>query len=166
MHQKRKSFFLLVLVLAIFTVGAYFFSDDRKMVYEETEDETEAQSVSAVAMENDFFSDYRIHRDQRRDEAKELYKSVMLDPDRDEEAKQKAEASLQELYRVSSMEDRVEEILIGRDYRDVIFVMEETISLLILDQKSLEEKEKTDLIQFLSVYAGVPAENISVFTID
>jgi len=89
-----------------------------------------------------------------------------LDPARDEEAKQNAESALQELYRISSMEDRVEDILIGRDYHDVIFVMEETISLLILDQPSLEEKEKSDLVHFISVYAGVPSENISVFTID
>lgn len=166
MHQKRKNFFLLLLVLAMFTVGAYFFSEDQKMVYEETEDGSEEQSVSAVVAENDFFSDYRIHRDQRRDEAKELYEAVMLDPDRDEEAKQKAETALQELYRVSSMEDRIEEILIGRNYRDVIFIMEETISLLILNQKGLEEKEKNELIDFVSVYAGIPSENISVFTID
>lgn len=168
MEQKRRSFLILLFVLAVFTVGAAVFSGEDDMVYEPTEEEeaAEEQSVSAAPAESDFFADFRIGREQRRDEEKELYQSVMLDDNRDEEAKKEAEAALTELYRVSSMEDRVEEILIGRNYRDVIFVMEDTISLLILGQRDLDESEKADLIAFVSTYAGIAPESLSVFTID
>ena len=36
MEPKRKSFFLLILALLVFTVGAAFFSDGNDMVYEPT----------------------------------------------------------------------------------------------------------------------------------
>ena len=38
MEHRKKSFFILLLVLAVFTVGAAIFSNDKDMVYEETEE--------------------------------------------------------------------------------------------------------------------------------
>lgn len=166
MGSRKKSFFLLILALVVFTVGAFLFSETDNMVYEETEENEKEQSVSAPIAEIDFFADFRIRREQRRDEAKELYCSVLLDESRSEETKAEAEKSLEKLYRVASMEDQVEDILIGRNYRDVIFVMEDTMSLLIIGQNRLEEGEKADLISFVSAYAGIDSGSISVFTID
>ena len=166
MGSRKKSFFLLIIALIVFTVGAFMFSETDNMVYEETEEKEEEQSVSAPIAEVNFFADFRIRREQRRDEAKELYCSVLLDENRSEERKADAEESLEKLYRVASMEDRVEDILIGRNYRDVIFVMEDTMSLLIIDQNDLGEEEKSDLITFVSAYVGIDPGSLSVFTID
>lgn len=166
MASERKSFFLLIFVLIAFTIGAFLFSENDYMVYDETEEKEKDKSVSASVAEINFFTDFRIHRDRRRDEAKELYCSVLLDENRSEEKRAEAEESLEKLYRVSSMEDRVEDILIGRNYHDVIFVLEDNMSLLIIGQKSLDEEEKENLISFVSTYAGIDAGSLSVFTID
>ena len=72
MGSRKKSFFLLILALVVFTVGAFLFSETDNMVYEETEENEKEQSVSAPIAEIDFFADFRIRREQRRDEAKEL----------------------------------------------------------------------------------------------
>ena len=164
MEQKKRNFFILVLLLAVFTFGAAIFSED-KPVYENTEEE-EKEAVSAViTAEKDFFSDFRLDRDRRRDAERELYESVMLDPTRSEEAKEEAEASLTRLYRLSSLEDRVESILIGRGYEDVIFVAEDTLSLLMIRKDDISADEQTSLIDFVSAYGGIPAESISVFSV-
>ena len=167
MSSRKRSFFLLIFVLVVFAVGTFLFSDTNRMVYEETEEKEEAEtSVSAPIAEIDFFADFRIRREQRRDEAKELYCSVLFDESRSEEKKTEAEESLEKLYRVALMEDRVEDILIGRNYTDAIFVIEDTMSLLILDQSILEEEEIAELISFVSAYTGIDPGSLSVFTID
>ena len=156
MEHKKRNFFILVLLLAVFTFGAAMFSEE-EAVYEDTEEEEEAVSATVVA-QKDFFSDFRLNRDRRRDAEEELYQSIMLDPTRSEEA------SLTLLYRISSLEDRVESILIGRDYNDVIFSVEENMSLLMIRKETIDEKEKASLIDFVSSYGGIPAETISVFS--
>ncbi|MGM9567738.1 MAG: SpoIIIAH-like family protein [Clostridia bacterium] len=173
MEPKRKSFFLLILALLVFTVGAALFSGGNDMVYEpsgeteKTENDGEDQAVSAAAAENrDFFSDFRIGREQRRDEKEELYLRVLEDPARDENARSEAEEGLEQLYRVASMEDQVEEILIGRNYRDAIFVMGENISLLMLNAPDLGEDEKAALSAFVCSYTGVEENRLSVFTVE
>lgn len=174
MEPKRKSFFLLILALFVFTIGAALFSDSNDMVYEPTEETQktekdggeEDKAVSAVAAESkDFFADFRIGREQRRDESEELYLRVLEDPARDETAKAEAESGLQQLYRVSALEDQVEEILIGRNYRDVIFVMGENISLLMLNASELAEEEKTALSSFVCSYTGIEEGRLSIFTV-
>lgn len=166
--DSKKSFFLLLVVLGIFTFGAFFFSDNDDMVYEEkdvSEEDTSPTASSAVE-EKDFFADYRMRRDRHRDEEIEFYEEILKDESRSEDAKREAESALAEIYRKSSLEDRVEAILIGCNYRDVIFAMEDTLSLLMLRRESLEEEEKVKLVDFVSAYAGVSAESISVFTVD
>lgn len=175
--DNKKSFFLLVLVLGLFTLVAFLFSDGNRMVYEEKEKasdgyeenkapEEETQSVSAAVEEVDFFADYRMRRDRHRDEEKEFYESILRDDARSEDAKKEAEAALAEVYRIAALEDQVEAILIGRNYRDVIFSATDTISLLILRQEDLSEEEKASLVSFVSAYGGISAESISVFTVD
>lgn len=165
--DNKKSFFLLLLILGIFTFGAFFFSEGNRMVYEEDLPEKEVSpTVSAAVTEKDFFADYRMRRDRHRDEEKEFYEEILSDDLRSEDAKKEAELSLAKIYRNASLEDRVESILIGCNYRDVIFTMEDTISLLIIRQENLDENEKTELANFVSAYAGISAESISVFTVD
>ncbi|MBQ1251935.1 MAG: SpoIIIAH-like family protein, partial [Firmicutes bacterium] len=106
-----------------------------------------------------------LNRDRRRAAEEELYQSMMLDPTRSDEAKMEAEASLTHVSRTSALEDRVESILIGRDYNDVIFSVEENMSLLMIRKETIDEKEKASLIDFVSSYGGIPAETISVFSV-
>lgn len=174
MESKRKSFFLLILALLVFTVGAALFSGGNDMVYEpsgETEKTEknggdEEQAVSAAAENRDFFADFRIGREQRRDEKEELYLRVLEDPARDENARMEAEEGLKELYRVSALEDQVEEILVGRNYRDVIFVMGENISLLMLKAPEPGEDEKAALSAFVCSYTGIEESRLSVFAVE
>ena len=175
MEPKRKSFFLLILALLVFTVGAAFFSDGNDMVYEPTEkpektednggDEDRAVSAAA-AQSGDFFADFRIGREQRRDEKEELYLRVMEDPSRDEAAKAEAEKGLEELYRTAAAEDQVEDILRGRNYRDAVFVMGENISLLMLAGSNLGEEEKQALSDFICSYTGMEANRLSIFPVE
>lgn len=175
MEPKRKSFFLLILALLVFTVGAAFFSDGNDMVYEpkeETENTEENggdedRAVSAVAVaQGDFFADFRIGREQRRDEKEELYLRVIEDPSRDEAAKTEAESGLEQLYRTAAAEDQVEDILKGRNYRDAVFVMGENISLLMLPGPEISETEKQALSDFICSYTGLEANRLSIFTVE
>lgn len=173
MESKRKNFFILLLVLLIFTVSAALFSDDKDMVYEpreeieETEDvSSEHTAVSAAAAETDFFADFRMNRERRRDEQEEFYCGILEDSARDETAKSEAEDGLKQLYRISAMEDQVEEILVGRNYRDAVFVMGENISLLIMKDTDLSMVEKESLSAFVCSYAGIEVSNLSVFTVE
>ena len=175
MEPKRKSFFLLILALLVFTVGAAVFSDGNDMVYEpkeETEnteengdDEDRAVSAAAAA-QGDFFADFRIGREQRRDEKEELYLRVIEDPSRDEAAKTEAESGLEQLYRTAAVEDQVEDILKGRNYRDAVFVIGENISLLMLPGPEINETEKQALSDFVCSYTGMEANRLSIFTVE
>ena len=163
MEQKKRSFLILILILMVFTVGAALFSEE-KPVYENT-DEEEESVMATLAPKKDFFSDFRLGRDRRRDEEKELYESIIRDESRPEEAKKEAEEALSRFYRIASLEDQVESILIGRNYDDVIFVVEDTISLLMIRKDKIDESEKESLIRFVSSYGGIPADSITVFTV-
>lgn len=192
MEQKSKNFILLLAALACFAVGAALFIGDDDAVYDQTEEtqeqdidnegepgtdpeeaedteDGEEAAVSSSAAGNgdgDFFENYRLQRDKRRDAQVELYREILNDDSRDEEAKASAQATLEKLYRVAAVEDKIEEILIGRNYNDVIFVMEDTVSLLIVKKPSLSEEEKTALTSFVSSYAGIASDSLSVFTVD
>jgi hypothetical protein len=187
MEQRYKNFLLLLAALACFAVGAVLFIGDDDMVYEQTEESEEEdnggngdaveseetkdgdEAVLSSAVENgdtDFFENYRMQRDKRRDAQLELYREILSDDSRDEEAKDSAQIMLENLYQVAAVEDKVEEILIGRNYNDVIFVLEETVSLLIVKKTSLDEEEKAALTSFVSSYAGISADSLSVFTVD
>lgn len=186
MQQKHKNFILLLAALICFTVGAVLFGGDRNMAFDqnddpkgnttettntEQKDDTEetvatAAGASDQSEQNDFFENYRLQRQQRRDAQIELYQSILADDSRDEEAKATAQTALEKLYSVASTEDKVEEILMGRNYKDVIFVMEDSVSLLILKKSSLGQEEEQALASFISSYTGVSADKLSIFTVD
>lgn len=188
MEQRYKNFLLLLAVLACFAVGAALFSGDDDMVYEQTDEtreekagdhekvdtrndrEVEAEedtaAVSAKLGGENFFVNYRMQRDKRRDQQTELYREILKDESRDEEAKAAAQAALEKFYHVAAAEDKVEEVLIGRNYSDVIFVMEDTVSLLIIKKQNLNEEEKTALASFVSAYAGIALDSLSVFNVE
>ena len=189
MEQRYKNFLLLLDALACFAVGAALFIGDDDMVYEQTEEtqeekdnnggdtvkdqgenaaEEEEAAVSAKTARDgeNFFVNYRMQRDKRRDNQTELYRDILNDASRDEEAKAAAQTALEQLYHVAAIEDKIEEILIGRNYSDVIFVMEDTVSLLIVKKASLNEEEKAALSSFVCSYAGITADSLSVFTVD
>lgn len=181
MEQRKKNFILLLAALLCFSVGAVLFTGDDHVVVEqtdETQDEnntettetegTEEETVAAttVAEDDDFFENYRMQREQRRDAQIELYQEILDDDTRDEEAKTAAQTSLEKLYNVAATEDKVEEILIGRNYSDVIFIMEDSVSLLIIKKSSLDEEEKAALSAFVTAYTGISSDSLSVFTVD
>lgn len=190
MEQRYKNFLLLLAALACFAVGAALFIGDNDMVYEQTDETQEekdhnekgdtlddqevdatkkdeaAVSAKIGSDQENFFVNYRMQRDKRRDNQTELYRDILSDASRDEEAKAAAQAALEKLYQVAAVEDKIEEILIGRNYSDVIFVMEDTVSLLIVKKQSLNEEEKTALASFVCSYAGIAQDSLSVFTVD
>ncbi|HMM05870.1 MAG TPA: SpoIIIAH-like family protein [Clostridiales bacterium] len=191
MEQRYKNFLLLLAALACFAVGAALFIGDNDMVYEQTDEtqeekdqnnekgntlenqevnaaeEDEAAASAKVGSDGEnFFVNYRMQRDKRRDNQTELYRDILNDATRDEEAKTAAQAALEKLYQVAAVEDKVEEILVGRNYSDVIFVMEDTVSLLIVKKQSLSEEEKTALASFVCSYAGIAQDSLSVFTVE
>lgn len=189
MEQRHKNFLLLLAALACFAVGAALFVSDDNTGYEQTEetldednnnegatengaaDESVKQNEAAVSGDisgegDDFFENYRLQRDKRRDGQAELYRDILNDDSRDEAAKAAAQATLEKLYQVAAVEDKIEEILIGRNYSDVIFVMEDTVSLLIVKKQSLKEEEKVALSSFVCSYAGIAADSLSIFTVD
>ena len=88
----------------------------------------------------------------------------MADPGREEAARREAAASLKELYRVSDLEDEVEQVLIGRNYEDALLVLGENASLLIIKGAKLTEKEKEELAAFVRGCAGLDEGALSVFT--
>lgn len=187
MEQKHKSFFWLIVALLVFTIGAAVFADGNDMVYEPTEeteeienteksdktDKTEAANgtntegvLSSAAADRDFFADFRIGRGRRRDEREEMYLRIMEDSTREEAAKAEAESGLSQLYAAAAMEDQVEEILIGRHYRDAIFVLGENISLLMVKEPNLDDGEKAALAAFVCSYTGVEENRLSIFSVE
>ena len=60
----------------------------------------------------------------------------------------------------------MEEILVGRNYRDVIFVMGEKISLLMLKAPEPGEDEKAALSAFVCSYTGIEESRLSVFAVE
>lgn len=173
MTPRKKSLFLLLFVLVCFSVGAALFVDDSDMVYEKKETPAENEKEEKVSAEigntvaeKDFFTDFRIHREQRRAAAEELYGEILADEGREEAAKEEARVALETLYRESSLEDQVEDILIGRRYADAVFDINETVSVLIIKKEKLDPQETETLISFVSSYAGIPGENLSVFTVN
>lgn len=172
MESKRRSFFILVLVLIVFSVGAVFFADRDDMVYEPTENTSEEKepdkSVSAPTIQSyeDFFTDFRSEREIQRDRDEELYCSVLQDESADDESKAQARSALSILYHRIALEDQTEDILVGRNYDDALLVLGDTISLLIIKKHELSEEEKNSLSAFVSAYAGIDGANLSVFTVE
>ena len=128
-------------------------------------DEEMIENVSTgVIYEEDFFSDYRRKRESWRSDEGDLYRSVMKDDSMDAEDRSIASANYDTFLHRCSLEDKVEEILKGRGYSDVIFSIEDNLSFLIVQMDSISEEEKESLSSFVQVYAGVDGEKLTIFT--
>lgn len=124
-----------------------------------------AVAAQAAADDEDFFALFRTERQKHRSKQQELYKSVLADDTLTAQEKQEAKEDLEEVYRRSGLEDKVETILKARNYRDVVFSYEEPLSLLIIGSSALTTEDETALRSFVAVYCGLDASNISVFTV-
>ncbi|MEG2147840.1 MAG: SpoIIIAH-like family protein [Clostridiales bacterium] len=123
-------------------------------------------NISPVAIEEkDFFADYRSKRQGIRSEKEELYQKFLADDSLTAEDKKVALSNLETLYLKNSIEDKVEIILKGRNYKDVIFSLEEPLSLLIIKSETLDEAQINELSDFIRVYCGVTADKLSVFPV-
>ena len=177
--SNRKRFFLFLAVLIVFSLGTALFVHEDDMVYEpaepvpeDSENDSEGEgkpadgteAVAAAAAERDFFASFRLERSRRRDREAELYREILADEGRDETARKEASAALTGLYRKAGLEDEVEQILVGRGYGDALFVIEDTVSLLIIKGEALRGTETADLAAFVSSYAGLGENGVSVFT--
>ncbi len=172
--NRRKNFLIFIIVLLLFSLGTAVFVKDEeplnepdRVMPEEKEAMTAAAAVpatEAASSRHDFFAAFRRERAKRRDREEELYGTILADPGREEAARREAAASLKELYRVSDLEDEVEQVLIGRNYEDALLVLGENASLLIIKGAKLTEKEKEELAAFVRGCAGLDEGALSVFT--
>ncbi|HIZ77358.1 MAG TPA: SpoIIIAH-like family protein [Firmicutes bacterium] len=128
------------------------------------EDPSVEDVATGVIYEQDFFADYRRKRESWRSDEEDLYRSIINDDYMDAADKSAASADYDLYLRRCELEDKVEEILKGRGYSDVIFSIEDNLSFLILQKDSLSEEERNDLSAFVEAYAGVDGEKLTIFT--
>lgn len=131
----------------------------------EVTDDIAAVAAQAAAGDEDFFALFRTERQKQRSKQQELYQSVLADDTLTAEEKQDAKEDLEEVYRRSGLEDKVETILKARNYQDVVFSYEDPLSLLIVRASSLTPEDETSLRDFVAVYCGLDAGSISVFAV-
>lgn len=154
---------LLVLFFGII-IAMYFFSGGRDKA-PATAAAEETVYEEAAAYQSDFFSDFRQKRSAWRDQEQEMLTEMMKNGST-EEAKSAAGEDLKALMQKIKIEDTVEEVLKGRNYQDVIFVLDENLSLLMIKKKDFGKGEQEALLQFAAAAGGTTVDKISFFTIE
>ena len=170
LKDKSVTFKLTVLIIALILTLLLWLIPEHKDDSSYSAAETEAaisQTIEDIdtGESEDFFALYRTERRKQRDQKEELYTAVMADTSLTAEEKEGAKEDLENLYYRSGLEDKVETILKGRNYEDVIFSYEEPLSLLIIKASSLSSSEEKGLRDFIAVYCGIDSASLSVFTI-
>lgn len=126
-----------------------------------TEMTTAVKSVSL-----DFFGDFREKREKRRGEKLEWYQMLLQDTTITQEEKKTIYTEMDSFLQKNAAEDKVEAILKGRGYEDVIFSNENALSLLILKGEDPSEGKKGEIMAFLQAYTGISPDKLSIFSIE
>lgn len=108
----------------------------------------------------DYFVNYRIKREQFREEIKEMLKPLLESDIR--KNKEEAQKCWLELSKKIATEDELENVLIMRGYKDVVTeVNAETIKITLLAPE-LNYHDSNSIIRIVSDIAGFPQNRIEV----
>lgn len=102
---------------------------------------------------SDYFSQARLSRQKARDEAVSIFKQTSENQNADQQAKEKAEASISTMAENAVKEARIENLVVAKGYRDcVAFINEDGVNVIV--HKTEQGLQAEDVTRIRDIVIG------------
>lgn len=146
--------------------------DDEKEAKGEKEDSTQTDGAipgeavfTSVTIENGFFSNAKLTREQMRAKNKELLMSVVADSTVADELKQQAIDEIIALTARAECENAAEILLEAKGYSGVVVTLLESEVDVVVNAESITEQQVAQIEDIVSRKTGISAEGIVITTV-
>ncbi len=109
-----------------------------------------------------FFVEYRLQRDRVRGQEIEILKDFIDNPNTSPEGKKKAESQLLLLVDIMEKELLTENLVKAQGHKDAIFFYRDSKAHLVLKSRDISEKQFAQLVEIVSVIAGINMEDVVI----
>jgi stage III sporulation protein AH len=118
--------------------------------------------VQAKALNEDFFADYRLKRDQDRDSLREVLREVLNSQNLDSDAKRQAGAQLLEVGRLANLENQAESLVRAKGFEDVLVHIGSDSAQVVVRSKPLTDQQAMTVMDMVSKIGGIKVPGIVV----
>lgn len=122
---------------------------------EESEDNTAVTASS-------FFINYRLDRKKTREEEIEYIKTIIDNPNLDDEMKQEAQAQILEIANKMEKEMAIENLIRAKNFNDVVVILNRGSVNVIVDKAELKPEEVAQILSIVKRESGERVENITI----
>lgn len=126
----------------------------------------EAELVETIAKDiGEYFDQCRMNKQQSRDAAMDLLKTVANSGDSNEEAKDKANVDLIEMAKISDTENTIENLIKAKGFSDcVVYITDEAVNVVVATQ-GLSTEEAAQIHEIVISESGKVASAIKIVEI-
>lgn len=113
----------------------------------------DASLTGQTAAASDYFSQARLSRQKARDEAVSIFKQTSENQNADQQAKEKAEASISTMAENAVKEARIENLVVAKGYQDcVAFINEDGVNVIV--HKTEQGLQAEDVTRIRDIVIG------------
>lgn len=169
-NAKRKkvifSGLIIALVTAMYVNWYYTRPETAEKINSQTEQTTQqpalgdAQYVNGT-IKNDYFSEAELKRSQLQDKAKQNYIKIIESKDADEESKQLARESLEQLNKNIMLQGDIETLIKTKTGKNVFVTLSDTVEV-IMEKGSLNNDVVLQIEDIVTKKADIPSEKITI----
>lgn len=128
------------------------------------EDEGEAKET-ASSVKGDYFAEARVNRQQTRDEAIELLKSITGDQNNSEEVKKKAADDLAAIAATMEKEASIETLVKAKGFEDCLVVLSDNNVSVMVKTAGLEAPQVAQIKEIVISETALPGSSITIIEI-
>ncbi len=124
-------------------------------------EEEDAAEVAAVSSAN-FFTSYRLERENTRKEEIEYIREILDNPESDPDMKKEAQAQLLEITKNMEKELAIEALIKAKGFKDVVVILHKDSVNVIVDKPELKQEEVAQILDIVRRESGHKPENIKI----
>lgn len=164
---KRKQLSLIMLAVLI-CFAAYL-----NMVYSDKDSSKEvsggymgeAQLVSNMGEENDYFYSARLERESGRSKSIETFNTIINNVNSDEASKQAAQQGILNIADNTETETTIENLIKARGFEDAVCYINNTQANIVVKAEYLDEAQVALIMEIVTEQTAIPPEKIKVVEI-
>ncbi|MBR2612721.1 MAG: SpoIIIAH-like family protein [Clostridia bacterium] len=156
---------VLVIALAVYLNYRWFYDPLGSLGYGEgnmQDNFNDSQNASGESGTEDYFTQTSLTRQESRDEAMEVLKSVTEDANATEEAKAEARAMLAKIASDIQNEANIETLVKAKGFEECIAVISEDSVSIIVKAEQLQAAQAAQIFSIAYETTGINPENISI----
>jgi len=121
----------------------------------------DAAEVAAVSSAN-FFTSYRLERENTRKEEIEYIREILDNPESDPDMKKEAQQQLLEITKNMEKELAIEALIKAKGFKDVVVILHKDSVNVIIDKPELKQEEVAQILDIVRRESGHKPENIKI----